>query len=621
MRSRDVEVHGEGHKPETKLNFFFDDNPVNQYIRPINGSMGDPIITDEEGNFEAIFNVPNNDDLQIPVGTKLFIATDYDETRRELALSWGETEYTATSRRETRQRTIVRTRVRTVERATVTQTSSNTTTWWDPLAQSFLVEEEGGIFVTKLDLYFLSKDESIPVHVDIREMENGQPTQRIVPGSRTMLRSSQVIETEDGSTPSTFEFKYPVYLEQGREYCVMIWANSINYNVWVARMGEKDLGTSKYIAKQPYLGVLFKSQNSSTWTEDQNADLQFRLHRAIFNTNGGSVTLVNRELPKIKYSRNILYSETGTSIVTMKLDKHNFVLGSLVTIEGAEAGNGFTANDINGSHTITEIVSIDEVKFEITGVNATATGAFGGRNIEVSDQCIASFFNLNCNDVTYSDTSIQYLATGMTGQSINGDEVPYQNINDPVVLEKGGMNSLRYPWMITNKNDEAANFSGNPSMSILATLNSDNENISPMIDMHAYNLICPFYMVDGDIDLIQPDGSNSYAKYRTQIAGLTAAANSIRAFVDTIFDENSDVILSCRVGNSEEEVQESSWQQLPLTEQQVTTNDRMVELEYYLEQDDGLPEYTYFQLMIQIKTKNAARVPVCRNLRVIALGT
>ena len=64
----------------------------------------------------------------------------------------------------------------------VEETTSNTfrTTvrrlqWYDPLAQTFLVTEEGGAFVTKVDLYFGQKDETLPVEVEIREVINGYP--------------------------------------------------------------------------------------------------------------------------------------------------------------------------------------------------------------------------------------------------------------------------------------------------------------------------------------------------------------------------------------------------------------------------------------------------------------
>ena len=36
------------------------------------------------------------------------------------------------------------------------------------------------------------------------------------------------------------------------------------------------------ISEQPYIGVLFKSQNASTWTPSQFEDLMFKIYRADF---------------------------------------------------------------------------------------------------------------------------------------------------------------------------------------------------------------------------------------------------------------------------------------------------------------------------------------------------
>jgi hypothetical protein len=80
-------------------------------------------------------------------------------------------------------------------------------------------------------------------------------------------------------------FSGPVFLQQGAEYCVVLMANSVKYQVYVSRMGDTVLGTDRLISSQPYLGVLFKSQNSTTWNPIQEEDLTFRLLYAEFDTN------------------------------------------------------------------------------------------------------------------------------------------------------------------------------------------------------------------------------------------------------------------------------------------------------------------------------------------------
>ncbi|MGH9910324.1 MAG: hypothetical protein ACRD32_06750, partial [Nitrososphaerales archaeon] len=90
---------------------------------------------------------------------------------------------------------------------------------------------------------------------------------------------------DDATMYTQIDFNGPVYLQQGSEYCVVLMANSVKYQVYVSRIGDKILGTNRLISSQPYLGVLFKSQNSTTWNPIQEEDLTFRLLAAEFNTN------------------------------------------------------------------------------------------------------------------------------------------------------------------------------------------------------------------------------------------------------------------------------------------------------------------------------------------------
>ena len=76
-------------------------------------------------------------------------------------------------------------------------------------------------------------------------------------------------------------------------------AQTNNYNAFISTMGGFDLqNANERVSKQTYNGVLFTSQNASTWTPEQNSDLKFTLNRASFRTNADSeINLVNRALP------------------------------------------------------------------------------------------------------------------------------------------------------------------------------------------------------------------------------------------------------------------------------------------------------------------------------------
>ena len=60
--------------------------------------------------------------------------------------------------------------------------------WYDPLAQSFLVEDSTGVFLTSCDVFFRSKDDNdVPLVFQIRSMKNGFPTQHILPFSEIVV--------------------------------------------------------------------------------------------------------------------------------------------------------------------------------------------------------------------------------------------------------------------------------------------------------------------------------------------------------------------------------------------------------------------------------------------------
>jgi hypothetical protein len=227
-----------------------------------------------------------------------------------------------------------RTLTETEERL-VAETSTNNrlvqsriqTRWVDPLAQSFEVTDSNGIYITKCDIFFRTKDSGdIPVTLQIRTMENGLPSQSILPFGEVVLGPSDISVSEDASVATTFTFPSPVFLESPKSYCVVLISNSDSYNVWISRMTEADITSINrpeseriIVSQQPLLGSLFKSQNGATWDPSQLEDLKFKLYRANFTSTSGSVRFYNPDLnvgnrqiaslrpnPILSYSKRIL---------------------------------------------------------------------------------------------------------------------------------------------------------------------------------------------------------------------------------------------------------------------------------------------------------------------------
>ena len=96
-----------------------------------------------------------------------------------------------------------------------------------------------------------------------------------------------------------FTFRAPVYIPQSIEHCFVLFSDSNEYKVWISRMGELDISGDRTISEQPYAGVLFKSQNATTWTADQYEDMKFIVNRAKFDNSGATrITLNNAPLEK-----------------------------------------------------------------------------------------------------------------------------------------------------------------------------------------------------------------------------------------------------------------------------------------------------------------------------------
>lgn len=163
----------------------------------------------------------------------------------------------------------------------------------DPLAQSFFVNSADGCFITAIECYFQTKDDTLPVTIQIRTMRDGTPTTSVVPFSELDLLPDQVEISDDASVPTKFTFDSPVYLKGNTEYAFVLLADTPNYGAWISRMGEEDVtGTlsspdapRNIISQQPLLGSLFKSQNGSTWDASQFEDIKFTMYRAQFTTN------------------------------------------------------------------------------------------------------------------------------------------------------------------------------------------------------------------------------------------------------------------------------------------------------------------------------------------------
>jgi hypothetical protein len=211
----------------------------------------------------------------------------------------------------------------------------------DPLAQTFRVPEgySDGIFIDSVDLCFGRKPNiwGPPVYVEIRTTVNGVPSSDFVLEHSVVEKQVNKVNIADAinsniqrswenplditqldpkvpnfiseDSYTRFNFSRPIYLESNQEYAIVVRSNSTDYECWYASTDgsivknmQNLLESNQTVNKntgtytKQFQGVMFRSQNGRTWTENQQQDLMFRINKCKWNASKTSANTAAVEL-------------------------------------------------------------------------------------------------------------------------------------------------------------------------------------------------------------------------------------------------------------------------------------------------------------------------------------
>ena len=413
------------------------------------------LVTDRVGTLQCCFQVPDSSISTNPAfetGRNVFRLTssaintqvpgNVSSSSEETFFSQGDLETTqevTLSVRNSRVNTQTLTEERTFNAGEITAddfsvvavgdagSEENITTgterWFDPLAQTFQVPDETGVFISKIDLFFSEIDpDGIPVVLQLRTTQLGTPTETFLPFSQVIIDPSDITVTDDGTVATQIEFEAPVYLNPETDYAIVLFSVSPNYRVWISRLGEVDVSTlgpesgQVLVTQQPTLGSLFKSQNASVWTPSQYEDLKYTLYRANF-VSTGSVSFVNPDLTEnlaripdkgINVNSRTIRVGLGTTVADSNLEFGNTVFqnqtdgasGTLVALAGSatgdlsvtNAGVGYTPSASQLTYTGVALTAVTGYGINATanitissGVAIAATIVAGGEGYKIGD--------------------------------------------------------------------------------------------------------------------------------------------------------------------------------------------------------------------------------------------
>ena len=232
------------------------------------------------------------------------------------------------------------------------------------------------------------------------------------------VKISNINLSSNASVPTTVRFDSPVYVKDETDYAIVLFTHSENYLTWISRMGELDIGGTRMISKQPHLGVLFKSQNNSTWTAYDYEDLKFTVYRADFETGTNSVlTLTNDVVPSKTLGVDPIRTINTQSFVQVEHPNHHmYSTSNNVTISGVSSGITTTLSSAIANATATSI-SIN--------ANSDFVASNDGSNIYIKIGSEVIVGTISSTTITASTRGLE----GTASSHANGSTVELYQLN------------------------------------------------------------------------------------------------------------------------------------------------------------------------------------------------
>ena len=401
------------------------------------------LTTTRSGDVAGIFNIPS---ATFRTGEKLFRLIDDSNGDIPSSSTNGDASFFAQGLLQTQEEVLVSTTQPTIQRTSVNDERVTTTTsttsepvagWYDPLAQTFLVspgQHAQGIFLDRVRVCFKTKDDTVPVTLQLRPTVNGYPSSTVIYpyGSVTLtpdkVNVSDSPDFDDATKYTDFVFDTPVYLLPGEHSFVLV-SNCNKYEAYVAEVGKLDITSGLQISEQPYGGSFFMSQNGSTWTADQNMDISFRLFRKVFDTSTSATAqfLVDKPSANVEYDlMNMI-----TSQVTMANTSVNYTFlsekattGGLTNFRSIVPLSDYSMNDGDGRRVLNPTTGNTSLIVKAT--------------MSTLNSDISPFLDITRFGGIFVDNTINDLPLQNTDFVIESGGTGYANSSDVTVTITGG---------------------------------------------------------------------------------------------------------------------------------------------------------------------------------------
>lgn len=500
----------------------------------------------------------------------------------------------------------------------------------NPLSQTFYVDNQFGLTLSKISLFFHSKPsgnnltDNMPISIHVRPVVDGKPSNtEIVPDSHVFLNSGDVDAIVAGSgvptltviqsRPTEFVFEEPIFLQPWTHYAIVVTTQSTEYKLFYAKTQDNVYGsTARKVTTQPSSGSLFLPQNGLAWSEAKDQDLMMKITRCDFNKSlgGGSLILRNGPLSAGQLDNNPVKITFDTTLVHVNFPCSGLMENDLVVIDSCgDISNIIADTYLNGplQHRVTAAdihgFTFDYAETTPGAPNADATISGGGDRVLSQRNMVFDVANPNIESIVPNYTSIDVSAKFSSGVHASGltsnrfkpnglvqpmNTAKYERITPDQNIEFDGPRAIYHSGVEDDINSSGlggADIDKKYSTYFKIDMKTSNGYVSPIVDLQRASLTIVGECIDdgntsnqiNGVEETSPTGGSAGSKHITTPVTTEIPAVGLDIRSEVYLPANSSVDCYYRIGSADQNISELNWilaepvQAVPTTGSNVTT--------------------------------------------------
>jgi len=309
-----------------------------------------------------------------------------------------------------------------------------------------------------------------------------------------------------------------------------------------------------------------------------------------------------------------------------------------VTIAGVPSGtfNGVASGNINGTYTTIGNITLDS--YTITAQNsdaADATGDIGGTAVTATRNMMYDVIKPIAGVITPPATSISTVMRNTTGRTLEQSEgeFTFASTAKQKTIDLNSDFYLTAPQIVASSINETNEMSGGKSLGVAITIETPQNNISPVIDtarLSAHLIRNRIYNpVSGTTPNFIADtantGGSGPAQYITRAVILENESTSLDIRLSAHVPSTAEVEMFFRVSNADDARLMGDLAWVPFNtdgspDKAVPPSDDDVTFREHQYSAEGLTVFTAFQLKIILKGTSSSYPPKVKDMRGIALA-